>query len=304
MGRCDHRVPALRRALGPCVLAIACAGCNVAFGLSATKLAPDAADQSAPARDRDRDNIPDPEDDCIAGIADRRIDWEGDGIANEDDPCPFEYESTDGDGDGVYDDCDPFPASAGDHRRCVMAFQSATINLALWRPRAGDEAAWDLIGVGLRGGPTGTLLAEERVEAPTTTSYELHGYPPAPATEAAITLWLRAGEVASPADVGCEVRGTTTTTTLTIVGTRPPVTQVIARPLQHVGKLRATIAAGAPPGMANVRCGVRFYSDYTSATVSGEVVLPEGRFGLGVEATTTMNFQGLMILDRDDHPAL
>jgi hypothetical protein len=157
------------------VLGLAGLGCNAVYGLEPTRLADGGLFDAGPELsivDRDRDGIHDPDDPCIASIADRKVDWEGDGYPNEIDGCPFDFESFDADGDGIYDECDPLPALAGDHVRCIMAFQNPSITRELWFPRPADGATWYMLGLnGVTGTGTGALVASESFEAPVTTSY-------------------------------------------------------------------------------------------------------------------------------------
>lgn len=291
------------------ISAVACAGCNQVYGIDQTFLL-DAAviDIDAPvepALDRDRDEIPDVEDSCIASIADAKVDWEGDGYANEIDPCPFDYESFDTDGDAIFDDCDPFVMQAGDRVRCVMAFQSPTINVLLWRPR--ETGVWNQLAQnGMTGIGTGTLVATEQIEAPITTSYDASFYasaPIAPATHGSLTLWLRTNTTPSPSDVGCEIRGDATTSTLTLRGAATTMSVPVARRLLGSWKLQATVEP-AVSGRSNVRCVALYYSTmWNRATVAAEIALPAGFAGVSV-ADVTGTFAGLLVVERDDAPDL
>lgn len=289
------------------VIALACAGCNPVFDLQRTELLdgpPVFLDAPIEYPDRDRDAVPDPEDPCIASIADLKIDWDGDAYPNETDGCPFDYENVDGDQDGIYDECDPLPALAGDRRRCIMAFQNPSINRELWLPRTGDEQAWSLLALnGLNGSGTGTLVASESIEAPMTTSYDVSVYasnPTAPATDASFTFWIRTGATAAATDVGCEIRGNATTSELRFHGA-PSTPLSIPRRLLGQWKLFVTIEPTVT-GRANVRCAAS-HDFMTRTAISREVSLPEGRAGVSVR-DAQVSVGGLIVIERDDAPVL
>ena len=288
-------------------LALAIAGCNPVFDLQRTELLdgrPAILDAPIEYPDRDRDAIPDPEDPCIASIADLKIDWDGDAYPNESDGCPFDYESVDTDQDGIYDECDPLPSLDGDRRRCIMAFQNPSINRELWLPRTGDEAAWGLLALnGLIGNGTGTLVAAESIEAPATTSYDVSiyaGNPIPPATDASVTFWIRAGTTAAATDVGCEIRGNDTTSELRFHGAvSAPVT--IPRRMLGQWKLFVTIEPSVS-GRANVRCTAS-HDFVTRTVIAREVTIPAGRVGLSVR-DAQVSVGGLIVIERDDAPVL
>lgn len=291
------------------LLLVACAGCNTVFGVTTTDvidagLAQSDAAPDAPA-DRDRDGIPDIDDSCINSVADGIADYEGDSYANATDGCPFDYEMTDSDSDTVYDHCDPFVALAGDRRRCIMAFQNPVITRELMVRPPGDQATWYLLGLsGLAGQGTGTLVAAESFEAPATTTYDLlvhAGQVIAPASEAAVTLWIRTNQTPAATDVGCQIRGNGSSSALVLAGGPvPPV--AIARAVQGAWKLSATIEPSVT-GRANIRCIARSWTTTSGTSVSAEIVLPPGTVGFGIEATSTV-FAGLMVIERDDAPPL
>jgi hypothetical protein len=294
--------------LAAAMLGLSGLGCNAVFDLDPTRLAEGGVFDAGPDPafvDRDRDGIHDPDDPCIASIADRKVDWDGDSYPNETDGCPFDYESYDVDGDGIYDDCDPLPALAGDRVRCIMAFQNPSITRELWTARAGGGATWYMLNLnGVTGVGTGLIVANESFEAPVTTSYDVTLYtsaPMAPATEGALTFWIRTNLEPSPADLGCEIRGTAVESVVRLLGApaAPPVT--IPRRLFGAWKLQLTLAPGAA-GRADVRCSV--IHDYvTRTTVAAEVVLPPGTVGFGVDSVTAI-LHGLTVIERDDVPAL
>jgi hypothetical protein len=281
--------------------------CNSIFDVRETGLY-DAAGVGIDAEippDRDRDGIPDPDDPCIASIADPLADYEGDSFLNGTDGCPFDYESTDQDGDGVYDECDPLETLAGETRRCVMAFQNPTITRELLVARAADTATWNLLGLtGIAGVGTGTLVSVEHFEAPVTTLYDLlvyGGFSMSP-TPAAITLWLRTNATASTGDVGCELRGDSSSTTLTLRGAVPPQTVTIPKGFQRGWKLQA-IVEPAVTAAPNVRCSVHDTTSKTRSVVGAQITLPAGTPGFGIEAAQAV-FGGLLVLERGDAPPL
>jgi hypothetical protein len=283
-------------------------GCNQIFGVQETGLN-DAGVVSIDAPvppDRDRDGLADPDDPCVASIADAKADYEGDNYLNESDGCPFDYESVDGDGDTLFDECDPLGMVAGDRVRCIMAFQNPVITRELWFPRAGDTAMWNIFGLsGISATGTGTLVIAEHTEAPMTTSYDLlvHTGPVmSPASEAAVTLWMRTNQMPSGSDVGCELRGNGSASTLTLLGAPSPTSAPIARAFSGSWKVQVTIEPGVS-GRANVRCSTRPWAGTLNGTVKAEIALPPGTLGFGVEATSSV-FAGLTVIERDDAPPL
>jgi hypothetical protein len=283
-------------------------GCNAVYDLELTQLADGGTLDAAPELpfvDRDRDGIHDPDDPCIASVADRKIDWEGDAVANEIDGCPFDYESYDDDGDGIYNDCDPLPALGGDRVRCIMAFQNPSITRALWTPRSQGSATWYMLNLnGVTGVGTGVIVANESFEAPVTTSYDVTlnaGAPIAPASEGMLTFWIRTNPEPSPDDLGCAIRGTTVASELRLLGATGTAPVTIPRRLLGGWKLQVTIAPGVA-GRANVRCTV-IHDFVTRTMVAAEVVLPPGTVGFGVDSATGI-LHGLTVIERDDEPAL
>ncbi len=294
------------------LIALACTGCSQVFDISPTILvdaAPLYLDAAPPAPpDRDRDGIVDADDPCISSIADPLADYEGDSYPNGTDACPFDYEldNTDSDGDGVFAVCDPFPSLAGERRRCIMAFQNPTITRELLVPRTEDTATWDLLSpTNITGIGTGTILAAERIEAPAplVTTYQTLFYA-SPATTggtAGAILWLRAGASAQPSDVGCQVRGTSSAATLTLLGAPSPTSAALPAGITS-WKVTATFAPSVG-GRSNVRCAaLPGFGDGTPVVVAAEIALPDGAAGFGVDGTVSSG--GLWILERDDLPPL
>lgn len=283
------------------------AGCNAAFGLERTGIvdAPDPLLIDASPPDRDRDGIFDHEDSCIASVADRLTDWDGDGLVNESDGCPFDTDGSaepDDDGDGIWNLCDPLPVAGGDRMRCVMAFQNPTITRELLVPRSGDTAIWDLVRrTSIRGMGTGTLVAAETFEAPIATSYDLPLQIAMPAGSGAFTFWLSTSETAASGDVGCEVRGDASSVTVAVRGTSTEA-PIAGRGVHHLTRIQAAMLHGVT-GRDNVRCIFQFATT-TSAGLDAEVsIAPRARIGVGIEALSAYVF-GLTILERDDAPAL
>lgn len=160
--------------------------------------------------DLDGDGIKD--DPCIAPAADATGDFDHDGVANGDDPCPASYRpvgasESDSDGDGIPDVCDPFPMVAGDHYRCTMVFSDRALDTALWSPGARPGTT----GFEYSGGPSETALASvygsspspsfalatETLEAPETTTYDVA------ISARNFALYLRADPAPSDSDVAC-----------------------------------------------------------------------------------------------------
>jgi hypothetical protein len=285
---------------------VAIAGCNPVFGLERTTLYDAATDDGRVPPDRDRDGIIDRDDPCIASIADYKSDPEGDGNPSETDACPFDYESTDSDGDNIYDECDPLWMVGGDRRRCFMGFSNPTITRELWQPR-GDPAAWDLLAFNaIVANTTGTLVAAESFEAPVTTSYHANIgiMPPTTTGEVAFTLWVRTGEVAAGSDVGCELRGNSAMTRLTVKGSEPPVVVTQPDSIATAMRLQATISPGSSPGTKNVRCAAHFIGMvFPPLDASAAIALPPGHVAFEVDGTRARIY-GLLVIERDDAPAL
>jgi hypothetical protein len=191
----------------------------------------------------------------------------------------------------------------------MMAFQNPTITRELWVPRTGETATWDLVTeTAITGRGTGALVAAEHIDAPAplATSFEamLNVSLQAMATEASATLWLRTNPTAAASDVGCEVRGSGSTTKLTLRGAAIPTSTSVAFSIQTSWILLATFAPSVS-GRANVRCSLRplFAAGPATSVVTGEIALPAGTAGLEIEASD-VRLSGLRILERDDLPAL
>jgi hypothetical protein len=301
------------RRLDLAILVATMAGCNAWFGVTTTDIidAPTmvTVDAEIVPPDRDRDGIIDVDDPCIASIADAYGDYEGDAYLNNVDGCPFDYENLDSEGDTIYDDCDPFPALSGDRRRCIMMFQNPTITRALFVPRSGDTATWSFLGLsGIVGQGTGTLVAAEKIEAPAslTTTYDTLFYldqPRPPATQTAVTLWVRTNQTPAASDVGCELRGDGSATTLSLLGASIPTSVVVNVSIKGGWRLQATFAPTVT-GRSNVRCTLRSaFTVMSSVKVGAEIVLPPGTAGVGLDAAQAQ-LGGIWILERDDAPTL
>jgi hypothetical protein len=289
-------------------LAFVCTGCNALYGIQATQLI-DAApageqDSEPPPPDRDRDGIADSIDPCLASISDTLGDWDGDGLISTEDPCPFGFDETDADGDGLCVEADPLPLAPGDRMRCPMAFNNIRLNSEAWLPR-GDAAVWQLLLAGRLGGRgTGTLVAVESFEAPVSTGYvaQVRANPRVDtAAPGGVTIWLRTTDTAATTDVGCEVRGNETSTTVRLVGgAAPTAMSTVTQPLSTLVRLHAVIEPGVT-GRRNVLCTAHWSS--ASTTVTDELVLPPGRFGFSLENVTGF-LQTLGVTERDDAPLL
>lgn len=145
---------------GVIALVLACAGCDVVFGLDgrheAIDAAPDSVDADPCPNDRDCDLVLDPIDNCIdvpnpgqddfndddMGDACEEClvprsatdDDDGDGRADLVDRCPAISEidpDADADADGVGDECDPQP-SKPNAISCFMSFGSADATKRMW----------------------------------------------------------------------------------------------------------------------------------------------------------------------------
>jgi len=302
------------RRLDLVILVAAMTGCNAWFGVTSTDIIDAGSivtvDAEVVPPDRDRDGIIDVDDSCIASIADAYGDYEGDAFLNNVDGCPFDYEQFDAEGDTIYDDCDPFPSLSGDRRRCIMMFQNPTITRALFVPRAGDTATWNLLGVsGIVGKGTGTLVTAEKIEAPPslTTTLDTLFYldqPKPPATQTQITLWVRTNQTPAASDVGCELRGDSSTVTLSLLGGPTPRSVVTNVSIQGGWRLQTTFAPSVT-GRSNVRCTV--HSAFTVSApvkVDAEIALPPGTAGVGILDDSSAQLGGIVVYERDDAPTL
>lgn len=124
------------------LLAISLSGCNQVLGLTPT------APIDAPV-------------DAGRGPSDE----DGDGINNDDDTCPSQYnpdQTVDGDGDGVGDVCDPNPTTPGDR---IVAREMFSGPLYSWTPDS--STSWTLIDGRLQTSPV-TLGAVRRLTFSTT----------------------------------------------------------------------------------------------------------------------------------------
>lgn len=290
--------------LAPALVALT--ACNAAFGIESTRLidAPVIGDDAPSPPDRDRDGVPDPDDPCIASIADGKGDWNGDGLSNEDDACPFGYDdSANQDGDGLCNECDPLPMDAGDRLRCLMSFQNVRLTRDLWFPRGG-AATWNLLATfGIVGQGTDVVVAAESFEGSVTTGYVAQfavGTLTGGASQGGVTLWLRTNSTASAVDIGCEARGDGSSTTVALRGSSA-APQTVPQPIQRVSRIHAVVAATTTGG-TNVSCRVNWLG-LVEAVVSSQVALPPGHVGFGIESINAM-LQTLVVTDRDDMLAL
>jgi hypothetical protein len=120
----------------------------------------------------------------------------------------------------------------------------------------------------------------------------------------AVTLWLRTNALPQPSDVGCEVRGTAGTSTLTLRGAPAATSQSLPFAFQSTWIVTATFSPSVS-GRANVRCEARqgWGGGTGTYAVDASISLPPGYAGMGIEGATLTAY-GLWILDRDDLPAL
>jgi hypothetical protein len=123
----------------------------------------------------------------------------------------------------------------------------------------------------------------------------------APASDGALGFWIRTNLDRSPADLGCEIRGTSAASSLRLLGDPDTAPVAIPRGLLGVWKLQVTLEP-AVTGRANVRCTV-LHDFVTRTAVTAEVVLPAGTAGFSVENVTAV-LHGVTVIERDDEPTL
>jgi hypothetical protein len=275
--------------------------------------------------DLDQDGVKD--DPCIAPASDAAGDFDSDGIANADDPCPANFtrdsdSDSDGDGDGIPDVCDPFPMVAGDRHHCTMVFSDPALDAALWEAPAGSAGFTYDVDRGksiLKSDPPRTLsIATANIEAPATTGYdmdlELSGALPNN-VPTAFTLYLRAGSAPSDSDVGCAlnaVPGQLSNADWQLAIVQGSTVLSAANVHSSNGWVFATMQAVVELGVmgTNVRCylnarvwfGSENMSYFHLGPVTAEVRLPAGNVGFATDTTATV--RRLSIYSRDDAPSL
>jgi hypothetical protein len=293
------------------VLGFVC-GCNRVLGLEQTievDARIDTPPREGPFIDLDGDGIPDDIDPCIAATSDPLYDSDVDNRSNNVDGCPTtsrnQTDNTDSDHDGIPDVCDPFPASGGDRRRCLMAFTNPDLNQRLWVGRTGEQP-WHLTFESghLASFPqtTETIFAAEPIAGAGTTTFNLYGHYVTSSSDA-FRIWLRAADEPSPTDVGCELAGSPSDAHVSILPAGPSAA-VTPLPIGYFF-MSATVVPGAAPADDNVRCTVYFDPDPTgpTTTVTAHVDLPPGRIGFGAVNDIAYVY-AIDILERDDAPPL
>lgn len=260
--------------------------CDSVFGIDKVPDA-DAAADSPPRPDLDRDNVPDDVDPCIAAAQDASSDIDGDLLLNGMDPCPFDGVVTvDPDVDGLEAACDPFPNHV-DARRCVMTFSDSTLNGLLWRPRTG-EGAWSALPTVLtsHGPGVNTTIAAESLEPATgTTTFDVRiTWDEVNGSQGGMVVWLRASpDGQSTNDTGCAyVRGATFQGVVVLAqGGQLLDPQIVSTSggMSRV-RLRASINHTDP---ATVSCSISVEGSPWSVPATIAIPAVSGRFGFTVK---------------------
>ncbi len=291
------------------IVIVATSGCDLVFQLRGDSPNPpdstievDVLPIDVPSIDLDGDGIADERDPCVAAAADLLGDEDGDTAVNQVDPCPLEIPITDTDVDGIPDACDPFPATIGDRRHCFMAFSSVPLNTALWRPRTA-EAGWTTGPGQLIGDPTGiaTTIAAQVLEGQSVTTYDAKLTIDLHAGFGAVTLWVRAHpDAPALTDVGCRYQFDVAGGFLGIAEgpmLRDPHTQAPAAGINTM-QLRATVVTtGASGELASVTCSMVFNAA-ARVTSTASVPLPSGRPGFSADRFKVV----VKALDILEHP--
>ncbi|MDQ3365501.1 MAG: hypothetical protein M3680_08740 [Myxococcota bacterium] len=294
------------------VLALSAGGCNAVFGIAETAtVAPDDAYliDGDPRVDLDRDDLKDISDPCIAPAADGLVDSDGDGLANRDDPCPFDLGTTDADGDGIGDACDPTPVT-GDRVRCVMAFRDPDLNHAMWKQR-GPAETWRTTGPGeLRAlGGSSSIVADWPFEAAVVTAYDVRGsYVGKVPDFSRFSVIVRAGPLPADGEVACSlVTAGRIPATLMLVLSTPDAKRQADLPamLENTHfKLVTAIAPASAGGGSLVGCRAVVVSSADFAvttTLLASLPLPEGRLAFSVQDANVV-LHSLTVYERDDVP--
>jgi hypothetical protein len=277
-------------------------GCNWAFKLDATDLAPpiDADRPDAdPRADLDRDRLVDVEDPCIAPDVDLLVDSDDDMTRNGLDSCPWHPGNfADTDGDGIADPCDPFPTT-GDRLRCLMALTDPDMNVLMWKPRELVTPPWILFNPRSLLGETGSISADWPFEATGTTTYDVMLILPIN-SRPRVQLLVRAAATPQATDVGCELVIQNNLWTFSIVPGRLAASTF--PPFSTGGRFHVsmTIEPGNAAEVANVRCSVRVVG--ASLTTKAYVPLSPGH--LGFATTEAIAIGGISVYERDDAPPL
>lgn len=286
------------------------ASCNQVFGLKQTEVAPfgggdgDGGGSNGP--DLDLDGLPDDGDPCVAAALDLTQDEDQDELTNLDDPCPLDdtrMNPVDGDLDQIPNTCDPFPARAGDTKRCVMTFNNTDLNgklwqetdaLAKWETTAGNLHTVDAFGIS-------NIVSTIRIDGSAQPSYDVDMTANGSAsTFHAVRVWARAANPATPGDVGCEISGDANSVRLAVVlgdsrdfGAKT----LVGKAFPVVVDLRIQMSAGPDALVPNMRCS--FAWGIERHTVTAPLALPAGQVGFGAE-DTQLSVTGLVVYDRAD----
>jgi hypothetical protein len=200
----------------------------------------------------------------------------------------------------VNDACDPFPALAGDSRRCTMQFFNTDLNSRLWHETTGTTLWSSVPGMLYANEDTapsslGATIDLEQVAEPTfdvpiyTTgdAFSTHG----------VRVWARAADPSSRDDIGCELYGNRTYTRIAValgdgrdLGTPRMLT---GTPFPFDADIRIQLTL--QPATGQIRCTV-IYPPYRWV-VSATGTLGSGHVGFGAEGAQ-VQIHGLAIYDR------
>ena len=273
---------------------LVCVGCNQFYGLEPTKLRPGSD------FDLDFDGVSDDVDPCIASASDAEEDSDNDGTTNATDACPSDPGGADGDGDGIADACDPFPALAGDRRRCTMTFVNADLNRQFWIQHGGTGDEWEFTNGHLATRPLASSSAVPDFDldsAPSSTlDARVFASPDIEATKS-FRIWLRTADARS-SDVSCELSGDRVTSLLSLRGNGKIYASqsMIAFPAGNEFRIIATRTA-----TGDVRCTVT--RNGVPTVVRANAPLGAGRFGFYFDSgpsDATIRVETLAIYERDD----
>ena len=267
------------------------AGCNVAFGI---------ATQAPPLEgsDLDGDGIADDQDPCIAPASDAAADIDGDAIADAMDPCPLRAtaDPTNADHDDLEDACDPSVGSI-DTLRCVMAFTDVGVSDRLWQPITGLIPFGHLAGKlhCNHGDDCGALAAESLEPASSVTTYEVRTTVATTLGEiGGVAIWPRLGPTGTAGEVGCAFVNSTGAYSVAIFEDSTVLSRVMAQPLTGSTLfLRASISSGP---QATFTCNASFDGTY-DPTTERSVVVPAipGTFGV-TSSTWGTDILGLAVI--------
>lgn len=243
------------------------------------------------ASDLDGDGIADDADPCVAGFPDEDIDADGDQRSAAEDLCPHDANALAGDldFDGIPDACDPFPAvTAGDTRRCVTSFRVPWMSASYLYARAG-ETAWDLRAPLTASSSDNVSVVSMFPQQHASVSFDVLGTATFAATSSNFKLWLRANpDAPSAQDLACGIEVAADGTHSLYVWHNNLRHAPVTLPIKIDGKLRlrATVQDLAT---STVLCRVTA-GGMSIATRLGAQLVAGGRYGFaasGVTATIT-----------------